>query len=197
MKNYTFIEIDTRNSTDTYAIVHDKTLFQRYQAQLRWCHQQLSSFRSQVKTILHSTNGTPMFIQVTPFHGQRYHQRRNSSSIVSSPLIKNIPQTIFTSQESISTNRLRINTPSSSKFYTTSNHVKYERKRDKGKTTGSNPVTRKDVRVYFNDPTIQKRFQTKNLFNKNQSNYERNSTESDSINDGDEENDDSFQCTAL
>jgi hypothetical protein len=200
MKNYAFIEIDAKNSIDMYAIEHDQTLFQRYQAQLRWCHQHLLSFRSQIKTILHSSNGTPMFIQATPFHGQQlqqYHQHRNSSSVMSSPLIKHIPKTIFTSQESIASNRLRSNTPLASKFYTTSNHLKYEQKRHKGKTTVSNAITRKDVRVYFNDPILQKHFQTKHSsFNKNHLNYQMNSTESDSI-DGDNESESSFQCTAL
>jgi hypothetical protein len=184
-----------------YALEHDQTLFQRYQAQLRWCHQHLSSFRSQIKTIVHSSNGTAMFIQATPFHGQQfqqYHQRRNSSSVMSSPVAKHIPHTIFTSQESITSSRLRPHTPISSKFYTTLNHSKYEQKRSKGKTTGSKVMTRKDVRVYFNDPTIQKHFQTKSTsFNKKHLlHYRMNRTDNDSI-DGDEETDSSFQCTAL
>jgi hypothetical protein len=200
MKNYAFIEIDVKDSLDMYAIEHDQTLFQRYQAQLRWCHQHLSSFRSQIKTILHSSNGTAMFIQATPFHGQQfqqYHQRQNSSSVMSSPLAKHIPHTIFTSQESVSSNRLRTHTPISSKFYTTSNHSKYEQKRSKGKITGSNVMARKDVRVYFNDLATQKHFRTKSTsFHKRYSSYQMSTTDNDSI-DGDEEEENSFQCTAL
>ncbi|CAF4850502.1 unnamed protein product, partial [Rotaria sp. Silwood1] len=201
MKNYAFVEIDTTDSIDMYAIEHDNTLFQRYQAQLRWCHQHLSAFRSQIKTIVHSSNGTAMFIQATPFYGQQlqqYHHRRNSSSIISSPLAKHMPQTIFTSQESLSSSRLRAHTPISSKFYTTSNHSKYaDKQRQKGKTIGSSGAVRKDVRFYFDDPTIQKHIQDeKKFFNKRHSSYGSNSTASDSI-DGDEENDNSFQCTAL
>ncbi|CAM4906530.1 unnamed protein product [Rotaria socialis] len=201
MKNYAFVEIDTADSIDMYAIEHDNALFQRYQAQLRWCHKHLSAFSSQVKTLIHSSNGTAMFIQATPFHGQQfqqYHQRRNSSSIVASPLAKHMPQTIFTSQESISTTRLRSQTPLSSKFHTTSNHSKYaEKQRQKGKTIGSSGASRKDVRVYFNDPTIQKHLQDDHkIFHKKQSSYGMNSTTSESV-DGDEENDNSFQCTAL
>jgi len=195
MKNYAFIEIDARNSIDIYAIEHDQILFQRYQAQLRWCHQHLSSFRSQIKTICQSSNGTLMFIQATPFHGQQfqqYHQRQTSSSNMSSPLVKHIPQTIFTSQESVPSSRLRSHTPLSSKFYTTSNHLKYERKRHKGKTNGSNTITRKDVRIYFNDPNIQNNL----VFNQKHLNNRLNNTENESIN-GDEENENSFQCTAL
>ncbi|CAF1063717.1 unnamed protein product [Rotaria sordida] len=201
MKNYAFIEIDTTDSIDMYVIEHDDTLFQRYQAQLRWCHKHLSAFRSQIKTIVHSSNGTAMFVQATPFHGQQlqqYHQRRNSSSIISSPLAKHMPQTIFTSQESLSSSRLRAHTPLSSKYYTTSNHLKYaDKQRHKGKTIGSSGTARKDVRFYFNDPTIQKHIRDeRKLFNKKHSTYGMNSTANDSI-DGDEENDSSFQCTAL
>ncbi len=202
MKNYAFIEIDAKDSIDLYAIEHDKTLFQRYQAQLRWCHQHLSTFRSQIKTIIHSSNGTAMFIQATPFPGQQlqqYHQHQNSSSAMSSPLAKHIPQTIFTSQESISSSRLRCHTPLSSKSYTTSNHMKYEQKRNQGKTIGSKAITRKDVRVYFNDPTIQKHFQTKNIsLNNKHLHYRINSTDNESMEDDeDEETESSFQCTAL
>jgi hypothetical protein len=201
MKNYAFIEIDTINSVDTYAIEHDNTLFQRYQAQLRWCHKHLSSFRSQIKTIIHSSNGTPMFIQATPFHGQQlqqYHQRRHSSSVISSPLIKHIPHTIFTSQESISSNRLRAQTPVLSRFDTTSHRSKYEQKqRYKGKTVNSTGTKRKDVRFYFDDSTMHKHFQTKQMdLHKRHSNYRINSIEQDSIS-ADEENESSFQCTAL
>jgi hypothetical protein len=197
MKNYAFIEIDARNSIDMYAIEHNQILFQRYQAQLRWCHQHLSSFVSQIKTILHSSNGTLMFIQATPFHGQQfqqYHQRQISLSNISSPLVKHIPQTIFTSQESLSSSRLRSHTPLSSKFYTTSNNLKYEQKRDKSKTNGSNTIIRKDVRIYFNDSTVQKNV----IFNDKHSNNRLNSTEIESINgDEENENENSFQCTAL
>jgi len=207
MKNYAFIEIDARDSVDMYAIEHDQTLFQRYQAQVRWCHQHLSSFRSQAKTILHSTNGTPMFVQATPLHGQQlrqYYQRRYSSSAMSSPLTKRIPNTIFTSQESISSSRLRSNTPVSAKFYTTTttaapaNHTsKYEQKRQKGKTTGSNAIIRKDVRIYFNDPTIQKHMQLKHTsFSRKNSIHRMNPIPSDHRNTN-EELDNSFQCTAL
>jgi hypothetical protein len=199
MKNYAFIEIDVKDCLDMFAVEHDQTLFQRYQAQLRWCHQHVSSFRSQIKTVLHSSNGTAMFVQATPFQGQQfqqYHQRRNSSSVMSSPLAKHIPHTIFTSQESISASRLRARTPLASKFYTSSSHSRYEQKRYKGKATGSNLITRKDVRVYFNDPNIQKHFQAKStsLSRKNPLDYRMNKTDNDSI-DADEEN--SFQCTAL
>ncbi|CAF2444278.1 unnamed protein product [Rotaria sp. Silwood2] len=201
MKNYAFVEIDTTDSIDMYVIEHDDTLFQRYQAQLRWCHKHLSAFRSQIKTIVHSSNGAAMFVQATPFHGQQlqqYHQRRNSSSIISSPLAKHMPQTIFTSQESLSSSRLRVHTPLSSKFYTTSNHSKYaDKQRQKGRTIGSSGTPRKDVRFYFNDPTIQKHIQDEQkLFNKNHSSYEINITANASI-DGEEEHDNSFQCTAL
>jgi hypothetical protein len=193
MKNYAFIEIDTTNSIDTYAIEHDNTLFQRYQAQLRWCHKHLSSFRSQIKTIIHSSNGTPMFIQATPFHGQQlqqYHQRRNSSSVLSSPLVKHIPHTIFTSQESISSSRFRAHTPVLSRFDTTSTHSRYEQKqRYKGKTINSTGTKRKDVRFYFDEPNIQRHFKTKH------SSYRMNSIGHDSV-DADDD-DDSFQCTAL
>jgi hypothetical protein len=208
MKNYAFLELDTANSLDLYALEHEDTLFQRYQAQLRWCDTHISSFRSQIKTIVHSSHGTAMFVQATPLHGQQlqqYHQRRDSSSTVTSPLAKHIPQTIFTSQESVSSVRSRVRTPSTSRFNTTSNHSKQEPQQQKGKTTGSSGVPRKDVRVYFNDPTIQKRMQVttttrptikRTSFNKKNSTYRTNSTESDSIN-GDEEIEDSYECTAL
>ena len=202
MKNYAFIEIDIPNSIDKYAIENDNTLFQRYQAQLRWCHQHLSSFRSQIKTIVHSSNGIAMFVQATPFHGQQlqqYHQRRNSSSsFLSSPLVKHMPQTIFTSQESIALSRSRTHIPLSPKFHTTSNHSKYEQRQlHRGKTTGLSGAIRKDVRVYFNDPKVQKHLQVEHtLFNKQCSDYEINRTKNDNI-DVDEENDISFQCTEL
>lgn len=201
MKNYAFIEIDTADSSDMYAIEHDNTLFQRYQAQLRWCNKHLAAFSSQAKTIVHSSNGTAMFIQATPFQGQQmqqYHQqRRNSSSIIASPLAKHMPQTIFTSQESISATRSRSQTPASSKFYTTSNHSKLaDKQKQKGKTIGSSGTARKDVRTYFNDPTIQKHLQNEHMFHNKHYSLALNSTTSESIN-GDEENDNSFQCTAL
>lgn len=194
MKNYAFIEIDLDNSVDMYAIEHDKTLFKRYQAQLRWCDQHLSTFRSQVKTILHSSNGTAMFIQATPFHGQQYqqyHQRRNSSSMMSSPLAKHIPHTIFTPQESMSSSRVRSLTPVSMKFYTTSNHTKYEQKQQKGKTTNINGMARKDVRVYFNDPMIQKHL------HKRHSDSRMQYLEYGNMIDVEEDSVTSFQCTAL
>jgi hypothetical protein len=207
MKNYAFIELDTINPTDLYALELEDTLFQRYQAQLRWCDSHISSFRSQIKTIVHSSQGTAMFVQATPLHGQQlqqYQKRRDSTSTMTSPLAKHIPQTIFTSQESLSSLRSRVRTPSSSKFNTTSNHSKKDQQQ-KGKTTGSGGTSRKDVRVYFNDPTIQKRLQAppatrpmikQTSFNKKHSAYRTNSTESDSF-DGDEETEESFQCTAL
>ena len=221
MKNYAFLELDTTNPMDLYVPDHEDTLFQRYQAQLRWCDSQLSTFRSQIKTLVHSSQGTAMFVQATPLHGQQhqpYHQHRDSSLTTASPLAKHIPQTIFTSQESISSIRSRARTPSSSsKFNTASNHVKQEHHHQQqqqqqlqkgGKTTGSGGTTRKDVRLYFNDPAIQKRLQESSpssatrptikqtSFNQRRTNYRTNSTESDS-NDGDEEADESFQCTAL
>ena len=175
MKNYAFLELDTTNSIDLYALEHEDTLFQRYQAQLRWCDSHISSFRSQIKTIVHSSHGTAMFVQATPLHGQQlqqYHQRRDSTSTMTSPLAKHIPQTIFTSQESLSSIRSRVRTPSASKFNTQSNHSKQDQQQQqqKGKTTGSGGTTRKDVRVYFNDPTIQKRLQVTftNINNDNQ-----------------------------
>lgn len=205
MKNYAFVEIDAANSVDIYALEQNDTLFQRYQAQLRWCEKHLSSFRSQIKTIVHSPNGTATFIQATPFHGQQlqpYHQRRNSASIITSPLNKHIPRTIFTSQESISASRTRVRTPQTSKFHTTSNQSKYEQKQNgNGKTTGTSAVPRKDVRVYFNDPTVQKRLQLKSTmkqssFHRRDSPYRMNSAESDSL-AGDDERDDAYQCTPL
>jgi hypothetical protein len=207
MKNYAFIELDTINPTDLYALEHEDTLFQRYQAQLRWCDSHVSSFRSQIKTIVHSSHGTAMFVQATPLHGQQppqYQKRRDSTSTMTSPFAKHVPQTIFTSQESLSTLRPRGRTSSSSKFNTTSNHSKKDQQQ-KGKTLGAGGTPRKDVRVYFNDPTIQKRLQVppttrpmikQTSFNKKHSNYRTNSTESDSV-DGDEETEESFQCTAL
>ena len=52
--------------------------------------------------------------------------------------------------------------PKHRNFHTTSNHSKYEQKPNGiGKTTGTSAVPRKDVRVYFNDPTVQKRLQFK------------------------------------
>ncbi|CAF1316147.1 unnamed protein product [Adineta steineri] len=206
MKNYAFLELDTTNSIDLYAVEHDDTLFQRYQAQLRWCDSHMSPFRSQIKTVVHSSNGTAMFVQATPLHGQQlqqYHQHRNSTSKTTSPIPKHIPQTIFTSQESISSLRSRARTPSASKFNTTSNHLKQDQLQLKSKTTRSNGTTRKDVRVYFNDPIIQKQLEVtsrpmikQTSFNKKHSSYRTNSTESDSI-DGDGEIEDSYQCTAL
>jgi hypothetical protein len=210
MKNYAFLELDTTNSIDLYALEHEDTLFQRYQAQLRWCDSHVSSFRPQIKTVVHSSHGTAMFVQATPLHGQQlqqYYQRRDSSSTIISPLAKNIPRTIFTSQESLSSIRSRARTPSASKFNTQSIHSKQDQQQ-KGKTTGHSGTARKDVRVYFNDPAIQKRLQVTSLtstsqprikqtsFNKKHSNYRPNSTESDSI-DGDEETEDPYQCTAL
>ncbi len=212
MKNYAFIELDTTNSIDLYALEQEDTLFQRYQAQLRWCDSRISSFRPQIKTIVHSSHGTAMFVQATPLHGQQlqqYYRRHDSLSTLTSPLVKHIPQTIFTSQESIASIRSRVRTTSASKFNTQSSHSKQDhQQQQKGKTTGSGGVTRKDVRVYFNDPTIQKQLQVTPListkqstikqtsFNKKQANYRTNSTESDS-NDGEEETEDSYQCTAL
>ena len=76
MKNYTFVEIDASNSVDIYALEQDNTLFQRYQAQLRWCNKHLSSFRSQIKTIIRSSTDNATFVQATPFNGQQlqpYH----------------------------------------------------------------------------------------------------------------------------
>lgn len=211
MKNYAFLELDTTNSIDLYAVEHEDTLFQRYQAQLRWCDSHISSFRPQIKTIVHSSHGTAMFVQATPLHGQQlqqYYKRHDSSSTITSPFVKHIPQTIFTSQESISSVRSRARTPSASKFNTQSNHSKQDQQQFKGKTMSSTGTARKDVRVYFNDPTIQKQIRGTSLqsipkstikqtsFNKKHSTYRPNSTESDSL-DGDEDNDDSYQCTAL
>ncbi len=208
MKNYAFLELDTTNSIDLYALEHEDTLFQRYQAQLRWCDSHISSFRPQIKTVVHSSHGTAMFVQASPLHGQQlqqYYQNRDSSSTLTSPLAKHIPHTIFTSQESISSIRSRVRTPSASKFNTQLNHSKKDQQQQKNKTNGSNGITRKDVRVYFNDPTIQKRLQVTSTtqpmikqtsFNIKYSNYRPNSNESDSI-DGDEETEDSNQCTAL
>ncbi|CAF4053358.1 unnamed protein product, partial [Rotaria magnacalcarata] len=218
MKNYAFLELDTINPIDLYVYEPEDILFQRYQAQLRWCDLHVSSFRSQIKTIVNSSHGTATFVQATPLHGQQiqqYHQRRESSSSIMSPITKHIPQTIFTSQESISSIRSRARTPSSSKYNTTSNHSKHDQQKQKGKTTGPGGAARKDVRVYFNDPAIQKRLHTatssssstttitvtrptikQTSFNTKHSNYRTNSTESDSI-EGDEENEDSYQCTPL
>ncbi|CAM2696986.1 unnamed protein product [Rotaria socialis] len=220
MKNFAFLELDTLNPIDLYVYEPEDILVQRYQAQLRWCDLHVSSFRSQIKTIVNSSHGTATFVQATPLHGQQiqqYHQRRESSSSITSPITKHIPQTIFTSQESISSIRSRTRTPSSSKYNTTSNHSKQDQQKQKGKTTGPGGAARKDVRVYFNDPAIQKRLQTatsstssattttttitrptikQTSFNKKHSNYRTNSTESDSI-EGDEENEASYQCTPL
>jgi len=213
MKNYAFLELDTINSSDLYAPEPEDTLFQRYQAQFRWCDSQISSFRSQIKTIVHSSHGTPMFVQSTPLHGQQtqqYYQRResSSSSAVTSPLTKHIPRTIFTSQESLASVRTRARTPSATRFnsQSKSNSTKPNKHKQKGQTVGPSATSRKDVRSYFNDPVIQQHLQVpttvsgkpptikQTSFNTKHSNYRTNSTESDSV---DDENDDSFQCTAL
>ena len=213
MKNYAFLELDTTNSNDLYAVEPEETLFQRYQAQLRWCETQVPSFRSQIKTIVYSSHGTAMFVQATPLRGQQLqqYQRRDSASSMASPLTKHIPQTIFTSQESISSFRSRAapSSSSSTKFNTTSNPSNIDQQQQqqqrKGKTTGSSAATRKDVRVYFNDPSIQTRLQTNmatpptratikhTSFNQKHSIYQTNSIESDSNEDAD----DAYQCTAL
>jgi hypothetical protein len=58
-------------------------------------------------------------------------------------------------------------------------------------------MARKDVRVYFNDLATQKHFRTKSTsFHKRYSSYQMSTTDNDSI-DGDEEEESSFQCTAL
>ena len=204
MKNYAFLELDTTNPTDLYALEQQDTLFQRYQAQLRWCDSQLSSFRSQIKTVVHSSHGTAMFVQATPLRGQQlqqYHHGRDAPSTATSPLAKRIPQTIFTSPDSGSSVRSRTHTPLvSSKFNTTVHQSKGEQPpAGKGKTTGSSGTPRKDVRGYFNDPAIQTRLKAtikQTSFNKKPPIYQRNSTESDSI-DGEEDMDDAYQCTAL
>lgn len=212
MKNYAFLELDTTNSTDLYAFENEDILFQRYQAQLRWCDSHLSSFRPQIKTVVHSPRGTAMFVQATPLHGQQVqrYQRRDSSSGATSPLTKHIPQTIFTSQESIASVRSRARTPSASKFHTQTSHSKQEHQshKQRGRTARVTETSRKDVRVYFNDPNVQKRLQVNSLisskpptikqtsFNKKHGNYRTNSTESDSL-EGDEDGDDAYQCTAL
>lgn len=212
MKNYAFLELDTTNSTDLYVLENEDTLFQRYQAQLRWCDSHLSSFRPQIKTVVHSPRGTAMFVQATPLHGQQVqqYQRRDSSSVTTSPLTKHIPQTIFTSQESIASIRSRARTPSASKFHTQTSHSKQEhnhqQQKQRGRTARAAETSRKDVRVYFNDPNIQKRLQVTSLaaskpptikqtsFNKKHVNYRTNSTESDSL---EGEDDETYQCTAL
>lgn len=209
MKNYAFLELDTTNSIDHYVLENQDTLFQRYQAQLRWCDSHLSSFRPQIKTVVHSPRGTAMFVQATPLHGQQVqqYQRRDSSSVTTSPLTKHIPQTIFTSQESISSARSRARTPSASKFHTQTSHSKQEHlpHKQRGRTARATETSRKDVRVYFNDPTVQKRLQITSTkpptikqtsFNQKHGNYRTNSTESDSL-EGDEDGDDTYQCTAL
>ena len=204
MKNYAFVELDTINPIDLYVFESEDTLFQRYQAQLRWCNSHITSFRSQIKTIVNSSHGMATFVQATPLQDQQlqqYHQHHGGSSTAISPLAKNVPQTIFTSQESISS----IRSPSSSKFNTTASYMKQGQQQRKGRTVASGGTTRKDVRAYFNDPTVQKCLQVNSFasttrptikqtsFSRNYSNYQANSTESDSI-DGDE---DSYQCTAL
>ncbi|UJR25082.1 hypothetical protein I4U23_006443 [Adineta vaga] len=209
MKNYAFIELDTNNSLDFYTLEHEDTLFQRYQAQLRWCDTHMAAFRSQIKTVVHSSNGTAMFVQTIPVHGQQYHLHRNSaaSSTTTSPIPKHIPQTIFTSTDSISSARSRARTPSASKFHTASNHLRQDQQQSKSRTTRSSAMTRKDIRVYFNDPTIPKQSEVtsramikQTSFNKKHSAYRTNSAESDSLEgdgDGDVETDDLYQCTAL
>ncbi|CAF1517176.1 unnamed protein product [Adineta ricciae] len=208
MKNYAFIELDTSNALDVYRVEHEDTLFQRYQAQLRWCDSHMSTFRSQIKTVVHSSNGTAMFVQTTPVQGQQYHLHRNSapstttatttSSNTTSPISKHVPQTIFTSTDSISSARSRARTPLSTttKFHTATD-------RPKSQTTRTNAPVRKDVRVYFNHSTIQKQFALparpmikQTSFNKKHSPYRTNSTESDSL-DGDGDAEDVYQCTAL
>lgn len=217
MKNYAFLELDTADSVKFHVLEHDDTLFQRYQAQLRWCNENVSSFLTQIKTIVHSSDGSAMFVQSTPLRGQQlgvYEQRRDSSSISASPLTKHIPQTIFTSQESISSLRSRIRTASSSsKVHSTVNGSKsdhLQQQQRKGKTSSSTVAVRKDIRVYFNDPSIQTRLQPplsisngkqptikRTSFHQNKFSYQTNSTESESA-DGDEDDlDESYQCTAL
>jgi hypothetical protein len=204
MKNYAFLELDTTNPMDLYALEQQDTLFQRYQAQLRWCDSQLSSFRSQIKTVVHSSHGTAMFVQATPLRGQQlqqYHQARDSSSTTTSPLAKHIPQTIFTSPDSASSIRsARTRTPPvAPKFNTVVNPSNGEQTPIKGRTTGSCGTPRKDVRVYFNDPAIQSRLTAtvkRTSFHQKKSTYQTNSNGSDSI-DGDENVDEDYQCTAL
>ena len=96
MKNYTFVEIDATNSVDIYALEQDDTLFQRYQAQLRWCDKHISSFRSQIKTIVHSSTGNATFVQATLFS-------RSTTSTVSSTS-KFIVDLHFTIEKESSTN---------------------------------------------------------------------------------------------
>jgi hypothetical protein len=211
MKNYAFIELDTDTAMDLYAVEHEDTLFQRYQAQLRWCDSHVSSFRSHLKTIVHSSYGTAMFVQATPLRGQQlqqYHQRHESLSSVASPLAKHMPQTIFTSHESISSIRWRVRTPlSCDKFPSSLNCSKADEQAEtkRGQTTGPTGTARKDVRDYFNDPSIRTRLQATLLtaaavkhtsFNPKHVAYRMNSADSDS-NQGDEETEDSYQCTAL
>jgi len=179
IKNATFIEIDKRNSMNIYAIKQKNPLFQRYQSQLHWCHKHLSLYRSQIKTIVHSSNDITMFIQTTLFP-REYPQRRNSS-----PLVKHTPKVLYTSQEAISPNYLRMQNSLGSKFFTISNPSKYEQKQK---------YTRKNVRVHFNDATIERYLQSKHTSaNKKYSNYRLNIMK---IN-GDEENENSLQSTAL
>ena len=124
--------------------------------------------------------------------------KRHRNLVREQTLVKHIPQTIFTSHESISSSRSRNQKLlSSSKYHTHSNHSKYDYNQgQKMKTTGSSEIVRKDIRVYFNDSTIQKHFKDEhkllNLWHSNNETKEANT----SI-DFSEDNDSSYQCTSL
>ncbi|CAF0814842.1 unnamed protein product [Adineta steineri] len=190
IKKYAFIEIDVQSSLDMYTIKHNSKLFQHYQEQIRWCRKYLPLFRSQIKTIVHLSDDTTMFFQATQFH-QEYQHRRNTSSATCSSVIKHIPKTVYTSHDIVSSNNLHSQNCLASKFYTISNHAKYEQKQR------HKEIIRKNARVHFNDSTIERHFQSKHIsMNKKHPLYRINNTENEQIHDG-EENEDTFQCTAL
>ncbi|CAF1457138.1 unnamed protein product, partial [Didymodactylos carnosus] len=174
MKHYTFIELDKQNHLDLY-IIEQQDILQRYQAQIRWCNDNIQLFRSSIKSIIYTQNGgSPLFVQALPSASSDM-SRRNSimSSIMTSP---SLTQTIWNSRptpSSISKRATpiisRIGTPIKfSAFNTERNNnlkkpvmAKYLNGLSSAQTPKEPIHSRIDVRAYFNDPKVQERLSNK------------------------------------
>ena len=179
MHNNTFVEIDFKHAINMSLIKPTSKRSQHYQRQLRWCHKHLSLFRSQVKTILRSANDTTMFIQTTHAHKSRSSTAKSKS------------KPAYASQDSVCTTSLPAHESVLAKFYTISNDLKYDQ------AQRHREMPRKNVRVHFNESTIERYSRTKHSSLTKKCANQRGILPKREKANGDEDKDELFQCTAL
>ncbi|CAF0967355.1 unnamed protein product [Didymodactylos carnosus] len=219
MKHYTFIELDKHSDLDLYIIEQQDTL-ERYQAQLRWCNDNIQMFRSSIKSIIYRQNGSSsLFVQTLPLSPDDI-SRRNSvmSSVITPPLLtqkmwnsrpttksilKRTAPTISLASTPIKVSLSTSEQNNNSKKPTL---IKYRNGLSSAQTSRESTYNRVDVRTYFNDPNIQERLNTKKMIDDDVNSqilpqYKRASFYNDKYflrsnsTDGDSEEEDDFEQT--